>query len=536
MEETPSNSYDQVPYPSLCYTQSHPDRLATLATLMGMRPPPIERGRVLELGCASGGNLIPMAIALPSAELVGIDYSTTQIAEGRAVIEALGLTNITLKHLDIMQVEPELGQFDYIIAHGIYSWTPPAVRDKLLAICCQNLTTKGVAYVSYNTYPGWHLLGMVREMMLYYTRAEADPHQRAAKARELLGFLAEAVTAENSAYGTFLEAYTTLLQKQLAHAQPRDDSLLLHDELETFNDPVYFHQFAEHAARHGLQYLSEAELPAVMPTNFRPAVSQRLLSISKNLIELEQHIDFLRNTTFRKTLLCHQEVALNRTLKADPERMAAFYVASRAAPVSRAPDILGATVEQFRGPDGAILSTDHPVSKAALLYLNEHSPQAIPFAELVTQAGRYVYGEERPAAALYPDAQVLATNVLKAYSYSLNLVELHVYRPPFVLEVSERPVASPLARWQARLGGRVVNLRHERVNLDEVSRYLLPLLDGRHGRQALLETLEELRARGALGVQREGRAIVGNSEARRVLEQEIELNLNWLARAALLMA
>ncbi|MEW5989702.1 MAG: class I SAM-dependent methyltransferase, partial [Chloroflexota bacterium] len=519
-----------------CYTQSHPDRLATLATLMGMRPPAIERGRILELGCASGGNLIPMAISLPSAALVGIDYSATQIAEGQSIIEALGLTNVALKHQNILEVGPELGHFDYIIAHGVYSWTPPAVRDQLLAICRQNLSANGVAYVSYNTYPGWHLLGMVREMLLYYTRAETDPHQRAAKARELLAFLAESVTAENSAYGTFLEAYTTLLQKQLAHAQPRDDSLLLHDELETYNDPVYFHQFAEHAARHGLQYLSEAELPAVMPTNFRPAVSQRLLSISKNLIELEQHIDFLRNTTFRKTLLCHQEVALNRTLKADPERMAAFFVASRAAPVSHTPDVLGTTVEQFRGPDGAILSTDHPVSKAALLYLNEHSPQAIPFAELVAQAGRRVYQEERPPAALLPDAQVLAANVLKAYSYSLNLVELHVYRPPFVLEVSERPVASSLARWQARQSGRVVNLRHERVHLDEVSRYLLPLLDGRRDRQALVERLDELRIGGVIGVQREGRAIVGNNEARRVLGQEIELNLNWLARAALLMA
>ena len=144
MDEMPRLTYDQVPYPALSFSQSHPDSLAIMATLLGMTTAPVERCRMLELGCAVGGNLVPMAYALPDSEFVGIDSSASQITEGDAMIAALELGNITLKHLDILDVDPSLGQFDYIIAHGVYSWVPEAVRDKILQICKQNLAPNGV--------------------------------------------------------------------------------------------------------------------------------------------------------------------------------------------------------------------------------------------------------------------------------------------------------------------------------------------------------------------------------------------------------
>ena len=91
-------------------------------------------------------------------------------SDGQAAIAAVGCQNITLKQLDIMDVTPELGQFDYILVHGIFSWVPVPVRDKILQICQQNLAPNGIAYISYNTYPGWHMLGNIRGMMLYHTR------------------------------------------------------------------------------------------------------------------------------------------------------------------------------------------------------------------------------------------------------------------------------------------------------------------------------------------------------------------------------
>jgi methyltransferase-like protein/SAM-dependent methyltransferase len=558
------NSYDQVPYPSLSYTQSHPDRLATLATLLGMHPPPVERCRVLELGCASGGNLIPMAYGLPESEFVGIDYAARQVAEGQAAVAALGLENIALKHLDIMEVDAGLGQFDYIIAHGIYSWVTDGVRDKILAVCRENLAPNGVAYVSYNTYPGWHMLNIARDMMLYHTREVAEPQERVAQARALLDFLADSVPVENSAYGSFLKMYAQFLKGEVESARPRDDSFLLHDELEEVNEPVYFYQFVEQAARHGLQYLAETELRTMVDSNFPPQVSATLCRMAQSAVELEQYMDFVRNRTFRQTLLCHQDVPLNRTLK--PDCLRGFHVASRAEPAVPDPDVHSVSVVKFRGSDGATLSTDHPITKAAMLVLNEMWPQAVPFDTLLAaararlaavQAGAPplpVGGEGAPAApgigegssapdaqgqgddSSTLDAQVLGTNLLKAYSYSGSLAELHVYAPLMAREASERPVASPLARFQARRGTLVTNLRHERVTLDAFNRHLLRHLDGSHDRAALLERfLAGPVAEGVLKVEQNGAPVEDAREIQATLAEALEWNLYRLARAALLV-
>src|SRR5262245_44196078 len=168
MTEALLASYEEVPYESKPISSSHPDSLATMAMLYGLQPPPLPSCRILELGCAGGGNLIPMALTLPNAQFVGIDLSPRQIADGQATITALGLGNIDLRALSILDVGPDLGTFDYIISHGVYSWVPAAVQEKILAICRDHLAPGGIAYISYNVYPGWHLRGMVRGMMLYH--------------------------------------------------------------------------------------------------------------------------------------------------------------------------------------------------------------------------------------------------------------------------------------------------------------------------------------------------------------------------------
>ena len=122
-------SYDETPYTDLPFAQSHPARLAVMARLFGVDAPDVGTARVLELGCAVGGNLIPMAVAMPDAHLVGIDLSGRQIADGRRVVTTLGLENIELQHADIAHVDASYGMFDYIVCHGIYSWVPAAIRE-----------------------------------------------------------------------------------------------------------------------------------------------------------------------------------------------------------------------------------------------------------------------------------------------------------------------------------------------------------------------------------------------------------------------
>ena len=231
--------YDETPYPSLSYSQTHPDRLATIATLLGLNPAPVTACHVLELGSAAGGNLFPLAYALPGSRFVGIDISAAQVEEGKALLDRLGLRNVSLQQMNILDITPAFGQFDYIIAHGVYSWVPPEVREKVMQVCRDNLAPDGIAYVSYNSYPGWHMMRTIRDAMLYRTRAVSDPSERATQARAMLDFMAGAIP-ESNAFGAFLQSYMRFLQGELKGANARGNAFLLHDELEEVNDPVYF--------------------------------------------------------------------------------------------------------------------------------------------------------------------------------------------------------------------------------------------------------------------------------------------------------
>ena len=146
-------SYDTVPYPTGSYSQTHPDRLATVATLLGHQPAPPGRCRVLEIGCGNGGNLIPMAFAMPESTFTGIDLAATPIAQGEKLVE-VGLKNITLLQQDLTTYAPEREAFDYVIAHGLYAWVAAPVQDRLLAVCRAALAPQGVAFRELQRAPG----------------------------------------------------------------------------------------------------------------------------------------------------------------------------------------------------------------------------------------------------------------------------------------------------------------------------------------------------------------------------------------------
>ena len=175
--------YDAVPYAGHPFAQTHPDRLATLATLFGLKPAAPGRCRVLELGCGDAGNLAPMALALPETQFVGIDAAPGAIARGRALADAVGLPNLTLETVAIEDFEPDAGGFDYVIAHGVYSWLPAPARDRLLALCARALARSGVAYVSYNALPGGRLREALRDVLRFHTAEFEDPTERVGQAR-----------------------------------------------------------------------------------------------------------------------------------------------------------------------------------------------------------------------------------------------------------------------------------------------------------------------------------------------------------------
>lgn len=514
-----SNLYDTVPYRGYPYLQTHPARLATLATLFGMAPAAVESCRVLELGCGDGSNVIPMAVHLPQSEFVGVDSAKNAIANGVALIRELGLTNIRLYEKDLVEYSTA-ERFDYIIAHGIYSWVAPPVRDKILSICRANLAPQGVAFLSYNTFPGGHLRRMIREMMLFHVRNITDPQEKIEQARALLSFVCQMQPAGSD--------HTSFIKNELEFGKSRADDALFHDDLAEINSPVYFWQLIEHAAHHGLQFLSEAYLSETAATFLDPELARILRQGDISFIAQEQYLDFVRCRKFRQTLLCHNEVTLDRSIK--PERMKSFYVASSILPISAQSDLkTNGLMEQFRIRAGGVVSTEFPLAKAVLTYLGRIWPSSTTVNELLTQAYKMIDDSDKRIEQRIDEVDALCEFLLAGYA--AGFVDLQVHPPMYVTKLSDRPMASALSRLQAHRGGYLTSLRHTMIEVkDLLGRSLVTALDGTRDRASLLQMLISIAQTGALdsscGLTQE------NSPDYELLEQKLE----ELARLALLIA
>ena len=521
MIQTDVSSYDRIPYTSLAFPQTHPDRLATVARIFGLMPPDVAACRVLELGCASGGNLIPMAFNLPGGEFVGVDLSRRQVEEGRAAIGALGLRNARIEHASILDVDESWGRFDYIICHGVFSWVASAVQDRILRIAVDNLTTTGVAYVSYNTYPGWHMREMVRDMMRYHARQFAEPQEQVDQARALLKFLASA-SGDAGPYGQLL----TTEADRLGGAP---DSYLFHEHLERTNLPIYFHQFIERAERVGLQYLSEAVVSEMLTAHFPTTVAETLERISPDLVHLEQYMDFVRNRQFRQTLLCHEALQPTRALR--PDVLQGLMVSSAAVSDSASIDLAAKTPIVFtNGKQRAEVT--RPATKAALGVLTETWPRAIEVDALSAIA------LERAAPFLddTPVGDARSAMLEDLFGGAMyGLVALHTMPPSCTNRPSDTPRAHPVAAFQAESGNLVVNAHHEMFQLETLSLEVLKLANGTRRRGDIVDTLVEWFTSGRLEMEDEGQPITSPGAAREILSDRLEKALTTLTRSALLI-
>lgn len=467
-------SYDEIPYHGVALPHTHPDNLAVIATLFGMRPAPVDRCRVLELGCAEGGNLIPMAYTLPGSQFVGVDLSPRQIAAGAALVAQLGLRNIALHAADIADLGDDLGEFDYIIVYGIYTWVPPTVQRRIMAICRDHLAPHGVAFVSYNTYPGWHLRAPVRDLMRFHSRHFADPQRRTDQARAALGFMVEA-TAQMRAHGPDLDLYHQVLAQEQKELATKPDFYLAHEHLEDHTGALYFHEFVEQAAAHQLQYLGEARFANMLPTVLPPAVAQQIAQIAPSRIAFEQYSDFVLRRSFRQTLLCRAEVGLDQGGMAD--RLPDLQLCAT-ADLSRDED----GVLRARARSGALVALRTPLLAAAFAILDAAAPQAIPFHALFDRACAQT---ATPATA--EDRRRLCAALLDCYG--VEVTGLRSYTPPFAAQPGAYPQASALARAQIGQGHDITTLLHEPVSLGKLESALLPLLDGSRNLAALADQI-----------------------------------------------
>ena len=383
-----------------------------------------------------------------------------------------------------------------MIAHGVYSWVGPSVRDRLLELCRSVLSERGIAYVSYNVLPGGRVSGALRDMLVFHTAGLDDPAERIEQARALLRLLIGGWSDEHE--------FGAIMRRQSERLLERSDETLFHDELAAVNEPVYFHAFMSHAARCGLQYLAEADFFEMQTGVLPEAVSDELLRI-EDVIRREQYLDFIKGRMFRQTLLCRAELEVDRS----PQPLIVERLAvSSPAHAAGVPDRKGRVT--FEGPTGSTLTTDHPLVSRALERVGSSWPGAIWVRDLI------------PEDASEADRLAVCGAVLRCYA--ANLVQLHATPPPLTTSVSERPEASPLARHQARSGQLVTNLRHASVRLeDDLGRRLVVLLDGTRDH---VQLVDELRAF----------LLETGHEVPEPLETGLERSLDGIAQLALLRA
>lgn len=455
--------YDEIPYDALPHPATHPARIATVATFVGHAAPEVQSCRVLEVGCSDGANLIPMAVSLPNARFVGCDLSPRAIDAGRRTIDALGLTNITLVESDVAVLGPEHGGFDYMVAHGVYSWVPQEVREALFALAAERLAPAGILYASFNTLPGCRLRQAAWDVLHDQVDHIPSPRARLDAARALARLIADGGTATTEADQGLRAEFRALAQ--------RSDSELCHDDLAVPNEPVFFHAFAEHAARHGLRYLAEADLKS----SSLAGISDEARSYLSTLDPLgrEQHLDFLRLRRFRQALLVRHDAPIDNADRS--RRLRAMHVSgnwelARAAAKGEVHK-LARRLDPASGGGGVV--------RKLLDLLAAAQPAAHAIASLDGQLG--------PGTLPRPLEPVLAD------AYLEGIVDLHVHPPPLTIRPSARPVASPLARMQALTHDQVTTLLHMRVAIADANALrLLPLVDGTRDRAALATAARQI--------------------------------------------
>lgn len=529
MSETDATArrYDAMPYESHAFHESHPDHLAALATLHGMSPPDVSTCRVLELGCAGGGNLIPMALALPGASFVGVDLSPRQIGDGRATIAALGLGNIELRIGDIAALTDDIGPFDYVIAHGVYSWVPEHVRERLMTLTRAVLAPRGVAFISYNTLPGWHLLGIVRDLLLFHVEELDDPAAQVRAAREILGTVVEAMPDKTT-------PYALAVRREVDQLKARSDSYLLHEFLEPASRPLHVREFAGRAAAQGLRALADARFR--MSAGSQPDdLRQALDGLSDDPVRREQYLDFIRNRAFRRTLLVHESAGAGRS--PDPARLEKLRVAAAAAPTSPFPDLHTAAPEVFRTFDGTQqLTAPDPLVKATLTTVAEAWPSSLAVPELRRRTLARLDEPSRRAGPPEPfDRSPEAARLALLRALGSGLIDLRTIDPPFARFPGAQPTASPYARRQAESGRLVTNLLHRVVELSEFDRLVLRQLDGTRDRSAIIDALTAAALTGAFPLNRDGQPITDAIEARQIMERSVDPALTRLLGSTLLV-
>ena len=442
--------YQRRAYPAMSHPSADPAVTAVAARLGGLDVANPARASVLEIGCAAGHNLLPLAARWPDSRFTGIDFSKPAILEARETARFAGLSHVEFIETDLSTFDPgDEMDYDFIIVHGVYSWVSEEVRHALLKFCATRLSAAGCVVISYNTLPGWSL----RKTLVELTSAiAASPAVEAIgnSPEEILGYLATA-TGNRTPYARHLTAV-------LHDLFGKGDEILPFDDFSPINEPCTFQQFTHRAKQHGLHYLGESQLTDNFPSSLAPEAACLLKPFAGDPFVLQQMIDVLTNRTFRSALLCRSDAVLVEKISASTTLRFSVgmpheveHEADQVCIVSRGGEVLA----RF----------DKPLAIAFFSALSKSKPHSRPAQELFSQMGNPEEDEPELARLIIDSAEK-------------GLVLLHDGIPPFDSEIPDFPDLGLLRLMAVRKAQALVDVYHAPHRLEEGQRQIAALMDG----------------------------------------------------------
>jgi hypothetical protein len=284
------------------YREMAPDWLDHCAEAAGVGAPRDRNSgsfRYLELGSGQGIGLCLLAAANPQAEFVGVDFLPDHIAHSQSVADAAGLTNVQFVEADFVALaaawRDDLGTFDYVTLHGIYTWVSEAVREAVIR-CLVHATRPGsLVYVGYNSLPSWlsampfqHITQELKRMTGHGGSVAIDDSLQ----------LFDRLLAGNAL------AFSTLpaLKARLERVKTEDPNYLVQEYLNDGWRPMWHSQVARQLAPADLEFVGSATIVEhLLPEAFPPGLKALILEQSSCALRQDLQ-DFILNQSFRRDI------------------------------------------------------------------------------------------------------------------------------------------------------------------------------------------------------------------------------------------
>lgn len=496
--EVKEQGYNEMPYNSYPFDYNRPESLHGLMHLFGIKSPALEKTRILEMGCADGGNLLKFAVDFPKAEIVGIDLSEKQIQLGQKRIKDMGLKNYQLKHMSITDLDESMGKFDYIICHGVYSWVPDFVQESILSNCGKLLSDTGAAFVSYNTLPGWNMNKTIRDLMIYHSRNFENVKDRVEQARLALDFVCDTLKDADTPYAKFL-------RKTANDLRLKEDHYLRHEFLADENSPCYFHEFITDIAKHDLAYVGDTDYQRMNVQNL-PEKASELLSQVTDITRTEQYTDFIMNSTFRCSVLCKKDNVVNRNISTERLKQFVFSSNMNCLEEYTDSDILSDKILSFskKEDENLKLSTGSPEQKAIITTL---MAQKLPISyDAIVEKTHGKFNNL--------DKNIIEQNLAASIGRLIftRHIEFFSYAPNYVTEISDKPKIHDvnLYRFKNNIPSRmcwVTSSINRTLVLDATFVHFLEFFDGKHTADQITEEMRKLIENDVLKLEQDGKAI-----------------------------